>query len=246
MARTHPTTRSRGRSEGAMTDAVSIARRRLPPVGGAQDDPVELVVRKLNVICKAATLEFALAVGKLIVDGFFGGDISRCRSRDPRKDVSLRKLARHPDLPLSRSALYRSIAIYELCERLSIRRWRHVSTSHIRLVLPLPTDAQERLLRLAEVNGWTVRQLDEEIGGTARDAPSGVQRAVSRRPSGLGVAAKRLSDCVDAMAHSIDGSQEEIEASPESVKAAAESLQRAVEFVKTFEVAIATKKGGLL
>lgn len=227
-----------------MTDAISIAGRRASPVGGAQDDPVETVVRKLNVICKAATLEFALAVGKLIVDGFFGGEIARCRSHNPKKNVSLRKLARHPDLPLSRSALYRSIAIYELCERLGLRNWRHVSTSHIRLVLPLPTDAQERLLQLAEVNRWTVRRLDDEIGEAAKNVPSGVHRTSSRRPSGLGVAAKRLSDCVEAMARSIDGDHDEVEASPESVKAAAESLQRAVDFVKTFETAIATKKSG--
>jgi hypothetical protein len=51
---------------------------------------------------------------------------------------------------MSASMLYGCIAIYELCERLGIRSWKHVSTSHLRLVLLLERDEQERLLRAAE------------------------------------------------------------------------------------------------
>src|SRR5689334_19972962 len=64
---------------------------------------------------------------------------------------------------MSPSALYRSVAIYELCERLGINETQHLSTSHIRLVLPLPENAQRRLLRTAELERWPVVRLRKEI-----------------------------------------------------------------------------------
>lgn len=163
--------------------------RELAPRGS--DARIERVVRQLNAICKAATFDFALAVGKLVVDSFYSGDLSKWRSRDQRKDVSLRKLIAHQDLPMSGSALYRSLAIYEISERLQLRSWDHVSTSHIRLVLPLPAEEQARLLRLSEQNRWSVRRLDEEIAEIRRDDPAArASRGGRRRASRLGAAVR--------------------------------------------------------
>jgi len=88
---------------------------------GPDDDRVDRAVQQLNTICKVATMDFALAVGKLIIDEFYDGRVDSWRLREP-KDHSLRKLSRHPDLPMSPGALYRSVAMYEVCSRLGVAR----------------------------------------------------------------------------------------------------------------------------
>ncbi len=139
------------------------------------------VVGELNALSKSATLEFALAVGELVVRRLYGGDVARFRSRKAKDDRSLRRVAMHPDLAMSASMLYGCVATHEICERLGIRGWRHVSTSHIRLVLPLAHESQAVLLRDAESNRWPVKRLEEEVealserrerrGGRVRRSP---------------------------------------------------------------------------
>ena len=144
------------------------------------------MVLRLNAICRAATLDFALSVGRLIIADVYGGDLAGWRDRNPKKDHSLRKIANHPDLPMCPAALYRSVAMFELCERLGTRSWRHVSTTHLRLVLPLGKDEQVRLLRDAEANRWSVRRLDSEIARLERPAPSAcASRGGRKRVVGL-------------------------------------------------------------
>jgi hypothetical protein len=125
-------------------------------------DAVERVVVRLNTLSKNATLEFALAVGRLILEGLYDGNPQVWRSRG-KKDVSFRALARHPDLPMSPGSLYRSVAMYDLCARLPVASWSHVMTSHLRCVLPLPFEHQAQLLDLVEQNRWSVRRLELEI-----------------------------------------------------------------------------------
>jgi len=153
-------------------DPESSDARAIAPVV-ANSDLVSDVVAKLNHICKAATFDFAMNVGRLIVDNFYSGDLDRWRQRGV-KNVSFRKLAKHPALPMSATALYRSVAIYELCKRMGIETWKHVSTSHIRLVLPLPTQTQARLLRTTEDEGWPVTRLRDEIVALRRSKDSAV------------------------------------------------------------------------
>jgi hypothetical protein len=125
---------------------------------------VDTVVRRLNQLCKMTTFEFAMAVGRLIVDSFYRSDLNAWRTRGP-KCASFRKLARHPDLPMSPSGLYRSVALYELAKRLRVDSWKHISTSHMRLVLPLPGEDQTELLNMAENNLWSVERLRQEVCG---------------------------------------------------------------------------------
>src|SRR3974377_309327 len=80
------------------------------------DAKVERVVRQLNALCKTATFDFAMSVGKLIIDNFYSGDLGAWRNRGA-KNFSFRRLAKHPDLPMSASALYWSTAIYEVSRR---------------------------------------------------------------------------------------------------------------------------------
>ncbi len=128
------------------------------------DQLTDRMVSEINALCKTATLQFALSVGDLVIQRLYLGDMDRWRSRDPTKKMSLRKIARHPSLAM----LYGCIAIYELCERLDIKTWRHISTSHMRLALPLKHEEQARLLRLAESDRWSVRRLEEEVAALTR------------------------------------------------------------------------------
>lgn len=142
-----------------------------PDTSEATSHRVERVVAKLHRICRGATLDFAVAVGRLVVTDLYAGDLDRWRTRNAKKEPSLRALAKHPNLPMSASALYHSIAIFEVCERLGIGSWKHVSTTHIRLALPLPSHEQARLLREAEAGRWTTQRLDNEIASIAQKEP---------------------------------------------------------------------------
>ena len=157
---------------------------------------LDRVVGELNLIARSATLDFALAVGRVIVDGFYGGDLEAWRARGV-KDMSFRRLAKHRDLPMSPAALYRSVAVYELSHRLPLTRWQRVSASHLHVVLPLAQGDQERLLELTDVQRWPVRRLRQEVALLSA-APVNClsQRASDGRPK-LQQTIRLLRRCLD-------------------------------------------------
>jgi hypothetical protein len=129
----------------------------------APDDEIHIIITQIKRLAREASLEFALRVGAIIIHHFYGGESDVWRSRGP-KTASFRKLARHPELPLSAGALYRCVALYELCDRLNAAsRWEQLGASHLRLVLGLPQRLQEQLLTKANAERWTVRTLHEEV-----------------------------------------------------------------------------------
>src|SRR4051794_34652916 len=118
------------------------------------DESIQLVVYQIGQICRDSSLEFALRVGAVVIHNFYDGEVNSWRGRGPKLH-SFRRLARHPELPMSPAALYRCVAIFELCERLNApARWRRLSASHLRTVLGLPPDAQEQLLATANKHHW--------------------------------------------------------------------------------------------
>lgn len=142
---------------------------------------VDIVVMQLRRLARNASLEFALRVGAVIIHHFYAGDTEAWRSKGP-KIASFRALARHPELPLSAGSLCRCVALFELCERLKApARWEHLSGSHLRLVLGLPSNIQERILAVANAKRWSVRMLQQEVlreksaritsGGRRAEAP---------------------------------------------------------------------------
>lgn len=125
-------------------------------------DEINIVVSKLVQIVRESTLDYAIRVGSLIIHYFYQGDMKRWRLKGP-KTTSFRRLAEHPCLPMSASALYRCVAIYDLCERLNaISRWHRLSASHLRIVLRLSEEDQTRLLSAANANHWSVQRLQAE------------------------------------------------------------------------------------
>jgi len=197
---------------------------------------VQRVVIQLNKICKSATLDFALAVGQVIITNFYGGDLDRWRARGTRLELPLRKLAKHPDLPMSFLALYRSVSIYEICARLGVHGWKHVSTSHIRLVLPLRTADQCRLLELAESRRWTVRRLDQEIVQLMEHNPEvNTHPGGHKRPSRLRRTVRVLEKFISAFPASEHDYGDDYEPSPESTRTAIELVRCVSEKCALFE-----------
>jgi hypothetical protein len=129
----------------------------------ASDEMIDELVHKLNELQRGATLEIALRMGKLIVNHFYGGDLTAWR-KHTTKEASFRKLAARAnvDLRISATSLFRSVAIYELTERLGPQNLRHFSVTQLRLVLGLPEDEQRRLLVAAETKGWPTDRLEQE------------------------------------------------------------------------------------
>jgi hypothetical protein len=189
------------------------------------DATVRRTVLQLNSICKTTTLRFTLAVGGLVLRSLYDGDIARLRSRERKDHAALRRVAADPDLAMSPSVLYRSIAIFEVCERIGFRSWKHLSTSHVRVVLPLAPETQERLLQDAEANRWPVRELEEHVAALAERPPH--RRGGRKRRTRLRTMLTHLQrEAVDVRDLLAADDEPTTESSPESVRAAVDALER--------------------
>jgi hypothetical protein len=151
----------------------------------SSDDAVRRTVLQLNALCKRATLEFTLAVGELVLTSLYGGDIGRLRSRRRKDHLALRRVVADPDLSMSASTLYRCVAIFEVCERIGAQSWKHVSTTHVRMVLSLPPKQQEQLLRETETNRWGIRDLEQRVAVIANNQPRAQSRGGRKRRTRL-------------------------------------------------------------
>jgi len=133
------------------------------PTTAADDRLIDQVVEELNQLHREATFDQALAIGRVIVERFYAGDLSVWR-KHAGKDTSFRKLAARTgrDLHATATTLYRAVALYELSERLGVSTWQHLSVSHLRAVLGLPEDQQRELLVTADLARWTTKRLEAE------------------------------------------------------------------------------------
>lgn len=130
---------------------------------GTTEDSLDRLVADLRLVYRMAAIDAALQVGKLVMDRIFDGDGELWRSHGA-KDVSLRKLAARPDLPMSPAVLYRSVAMYDLSLRFGgLRKLKHLGPSHLRAVLGLESGRQVALLRRADDERWTVERLQDEV-----------------------------------------------------------------------------------
>jgi hypothetical protein len=155
-------------------------------------EQIDAVVHQLNGICRSSSLEFALRVGAVIIHHFYNGDMDAWRDRGP-KVHSFRRLAEHPELALSAGALYRCVAIFEMCDRLrAASRWRRLGASHLRAVINIPADKQERLLNKANEERWSVQVLRAQ----ALDLREGRARGGRRAQSLLGKQLRTLDRCL--------------------------------------------------
>lgn len=143
-----------------MTQGIERGEQRGPGSAPSEEE-LDVVVTHIRQICTESSLDFALRVGGVVIHHFYGGDVTAWRSRG-HKANSFRRLAEHPKLPMSPAALYRCVAVFELCDRLNApSRWRRLSASHLRTVIGLESENQERLLSLANREQWSVKMLQD-------------------------------------------------------------------------------------
>jgi hypothetical protein len=144
--------------------------------GAADQATLDALARRINALYRKATLEVVCAIGRLVLDELYEGKVDLwCREGTRR--TSYRRLAARGDLLLSPSALCRAVAVSALCERLGGRAvWPHLTASHLQEVLALEGAQQERLLRAADKEHWTVSRLRAEV---VKQRP---QRSRTQRP----------------------------------------------------------------
>lgn len=133
-----------------------------PGAAALSTDPVARALADIRHLTRAATLQLALDVGEIVFHHIFDADAQRVRRRGP-KDASFRRLALHPELPMSATNLWRAVAIYEMSLRLpALTENPRLGVSHARAVLGLAPRNQEKLIALAEAEGWSVARLAQE------------------------------------------------------------------------------------
>lgn len=164
-----------------------------------RDDAIDALVLGIHALQTDSLLQFLLAVGRLVTDSLFGGDPAGWRGHE--QDVSFRRLCEHPGLELTVTGLSRAVRVYELDAALraeglteGLAALRTLSPSHFYAVLGLPREAQTRLLRQAETEGWTTRALEGEARRARVDEPAPARRGGRPRVPRFQRTLRRLGD----------------------------------------------------
>jgi hypothetical protein len=156
---------------------------------------LDVVVKELRELERTTGLQRTLNIGQLVFQRFFGGSIEAWRERRRGKHNSVRRLAAHPDCPLSRSALNQAIGVFVTIQRIpSVRTFGHIGASHIAAVSHLSVEAQHRWLEKAERHRWGVRELKEHMVAARRQSGERRGRPKSRAPHRLLSETRRLVD----------------------------------------------------
>jgi hypothetical protein len=192
--------RSGGRPVGAELEGALL--RVAPRV--SEPEVIEQAVAKLQEIERRTGLERTLAIGALVLETFFGGDERLWRNRRRNKNNSIRRLAGHRDCPFCKSALNDAIGVYVAVNILPcVRTFGHITSSHVTAVLRLPASEREDVLRAAENERWSVRQLCEHVTevrrveGERRGRP--IANEGARVASALRSAVKELESCTNRL-----------------------------------------------
>ena len=144
-----------------------------------RDRKILATVTKIRALSNGSSLELAQAIGAVVVEEVYAGNLERWRVRRA-KDTSLRRLARHPMLPVSAATLYRAIAIYELSVHVGgLQRWPGLGPAEVRAVLGLPREAQISLLDEAAACGLSARELREKAATVTRGKQRGGRPATN-------------------------------------------------------------------
>jgi len=161
---------------------LAVPEQELLPAQEVSDRVIDQVAQDIRRLQRDATIGLALHIGELIIRNLYGGDFSTWRSHGS-KDVSFRKLTVLLQEDLSVSVLYRSVAIYELADRMGVSTWKHLGVSHVRAVLGLPMKEQERILSAAEEKAWTVDRIEQEVAKSRKELETGAKRGRPALPA---------------------------------------------------------------
>ena len=178
-------------------DAAITARAAAPK----EEKSIDRAVAAIRRLRHASSINFAIGVGRIVVEHIFGGDIKEVRRKGP-KAKTLQELANRPDLPISARDLSVAVGIYELLDRVNVLgevpTWELLGYSHVRALLPAPPKEQERLFEAASEHKWTVRVLSAEVAKVVTEPKGG-----RRRASGVVKAVAALAKNIDGLTKAV-------------------------------------------
>jgi hypothetical protein len=130
----------------------------------SEPELLDSILVELREIERRSGIDRTLAIGELVLSRFFGGDARAWRDRRRNKNNSVRRLADREDCPFSKSALNESVAVYVASLSLPcVRTFGHIGASHVACVLNLTEEQRESVLRSAERDRVSVRELRKRV-----------------------------------------------------------------------------------
>ena len=148
--------------QGAVTEA---------PLRGqtaVDTDLVAAAVARINELHSSHSLALTCAIGRYVIDTFFGGDPSACHRRGS-EHASFRALVARADLSVSASNLWRSVAVVEQLAMLPAEVADALPVSHHKLLLPVKDpEAKVSLATQAAKEHLSKRELAERVAEVTR------------------------------------------------------------------------------
>ena len=169
------------------------------------EELLEEAVTSINRIYVAKGLETARALGKYLVETFFGGDIELFRGRG-RAHATFRALATRTDLHVAHNTLWYSVAVLAQLRELPEAVAGALPLSHHKLLLPI-TDASTKVQLASEAveQGLSSRAFAELVMRTRR---SPAEQRSSRRAPQVARTVRQIGHAIDrAFARKIDGEE---------------------------------------
>jgi hypothetical protein len=164
---------------------------------------VDCVIAHLRAIDHTTVWERTMAVGRVVFEGVFAGDVVEWRARRGNKSTSLRKLVGHPECPFKKSALSVAVNVYLFAqERPEVCDLANIPPSHVSAVCSLPPLTAFGLLATASSEGWTIRDLVDNVRSTRREFGERRGRpcsAVHQRAETMGRRSLRALERMQAM-----------------------------------------------
>lgn len=160
---------------------------------------VERTAREVRAIYIRKGLEAAVAVGRHVLDRFYGGDLGAWRSVG-KQHVSVAALARREDLGMSRNTLWSCLRVLEQLEELPAEVGERLSLSHHQSLFALPDPAARRAWAERSVAAtWSSKVLRKKVTAYRRRNAPAEDRPSSRAP-GLWVRElNRLGDAIGSL-----------------------------------------------
>lgn len=188
--------------ENALTVAAQLP-------GQATEDAalVSQVVVEVNTAYETGGLQTMRQIGKIVLERMFGGDVGRFHEAE-KSHVSFRALAKHPDLHVSASNLWYSIAIEDNFRLLGDAAQQLGASQHRRLVHVADEAARVELAHRTIDEGLTIERLEAEIIAARKPALGEAKRGRPALPTTVkqfGLFKRTVADLGNVVATDLQG-----------------------------------------
>ncbi len=164
------------------TETALTVTAQLPGQATADVALVSQVVTAVNAAYEAGGLQTMRDIGKIVLERMFGGDIGRFHSVE-KNHASYRALAGHPDLRVSASNLWYSVAIEDNFRLLGAAAEQLSASQHRRLVHVRDEFARIELARRTIEECLTIEKLEAEISASRQPAEGQAKRGRPALPT---------------------------------------------------------------